>query len=99
MCKYIYLTICIHNSDLASDRLQRSLTVGQCLQTCPGFVFYHRPTEGVDVRMFCVGSGLCDELIIRTEESYLMCVCVGECVYVSMCVRVCIEYVCECVCM
>jgi hypothetical protein len=31
-----------------------------------------------------VGSGLCDELITRSEESYRVCVCV--CVYVSNCV-------------
>jgi len=24
----------------------------------------------------CAGSGLCDELITRSEESYCMCVCV-----------------------
>ena len=32
----------------------------------------------------CVGSGLCDELITRSEESYRVCVCV--CVCVSNCV-------------
>jgi hypothetical protein len=31
--------------------------------------------------MCCVGSGLCDELIIRSGESYQVCVCV----YVSNC--------------
>jgi hypothetical protein len=38
-------------------------------------------TDGMDVRplgfvVFNVGSGLCDELIIRREVSYRMCVCV-----------------------
>jgi hypothetical protein len=31
----------------------------------------------------CVGSGLCDELITRTEESYHVCVCV--CVRLIIC--------------
>ena len=26
----------------------------------------------------CVGSGLCDGLITRSEESYLVCVCVSN---------------------
>jgi hypothetical protein len=43
------------------------------------------PAEGMDVRLFvcCVsmGSGLCDKLIIRSEESCRLCV--------RACVRVC----------
>jgi hypothetical protein len=27
----------------------------------------------------CVGSGLCDELITKSEESYRVCVCVTVC--------------------
>ena len=42
------------------------------------------PAEGMDVRLFVccvsVGSGLCDELIITSEESYRLCVCVCVCV-------------------
>jgi hypothetical protein len=34
----------------------------------------------------CVGSGLCDRLIIRLEESYRVCVCVCVCVCQIMCV-------------
>jgi hypothetical protein len=30
----------------------------------------------------CVGSGLCEELITRSEESYRVCVCVCVCVCV-----------------
>jgi hypothetical protein len=38
----------------------------------------------MDVRLFvfvvcCVGSGLCDKLITRSEESYRVCVCVAVC--------------------
>jgi hypothetical protein len=36
------------------------------------------PAEGMDVSsvVCCVGSGLCDELITRSEESYRVCVSV-----------------------
>jgi len=38
------------------------------------------PAEGMDVRLLClscrVGSGLCDGLITRSEDSYPWCVCV-----------------------
>jgi hypothetical protein len=45
--------------------------------------------------VFCVGSALCDGLIIRSGESYRVCVCGCVCV----CVRVCVcECVCTCVC-
>jgi len=27
----------------------------------------------------CAGSGICDELIIRSEEFYYMCVCLNVC--------------------
>jgi hypothetical protein len=42
------------------------------------------PAEGVDVLLLymlygCVGSGLCDGLINRPEESYRVCVCVCVC--------------------
>jgi len=40
-----------------------------------------------------VGSGLCDELITRSDESYRVCVGVCACVCVWVCV-----YVCVCVC-
>jgi len=36
------------------------------------------PADGMDIRLFClccVGSGLCDEMITRSEESYMVCVC------------------------
>ena len=34
----------------------------------------------------CVGTGLCEELIIRTEESCrVLCVCVCVCVYLILC--------------
>ena len=36
--------------------------------------------------MCCVGTGLCNKLITRSEESYQVCVCVCVCV----CVRVCV---------
>jgi hypothetical protein len=32
----------------------------------------------------CVGSGHCDELIARSEESCRVCVCVSECVRVCV---------------
>jgi hypothetical protein len=40
----------------------------------------------------CVGSGLCDEVITRTEKSYQVFVCVYVCVCVCVCVcaRVCL---------
>jgi hypothetical protein len=41
----------------------------------------------------CVHSGICSELIVRSEQTYKVCVCV--CVCVSLCVYVC---VCMCVC-
>jgi hypothetical protein len=39
------------------------------------------PAEGMDVCLLCfflccVGSGLCEEMITLSEESYRMCVCV-----------------------
>jgi hypothetical protein len=38
------------------------------------------PTQGMDVCLLrllsCVGSGFCDELIPRSEESYRVCMCV-----------------------
>jgi len=51
----------------------------------------------MDVRslglLFCEGSGLCDELPTRSEESYRMCVhvfvCVCVCVYMCVCLIVC----------
>ena len=49
--------------------------------------------------VFCVGSGRCDELITRSEESYRVCVClcVCVCVCVLLCVCVCV-LLCVCVC-
>jgi hypothetical protein len=38
----------------------------------------------------CVGSGLCDELIARPEESYRVCMCVCMCVCLYVCVYVCV---------
>jgi len=35
--------------------------------------------------MFRVGSGLCEELITRSEESFRVCVCVCVCVCVIVC--------------
>ena len=36
------------------------------------------PADGIDFRhvvdVWCVGSGLCDQLITRSEESYRVCV-------------------------
>ena len=32
--------------------------------------------------VFCIGSGLCDELIAGSEKSYRMCVCACVCVCV-----------------
>jgi hypothetical protein len=39
------------------------------------------PADNIDVPsvvlvVFCVGNGLCDELITNSEESYRVCVCV-----------------------
>jgi len=38
------------------------------------------PAEGMDVRLLfvvcCAGSGLCDEPITCSEETYRLCVCV-----------------------
>jgi hypothetical protein len=45
--------------------------------------------------VFSVGSGLWDNLITRSEESYCVCVCVCVCMCVCVCVCVC---VCACVC-
>jgi hypothetical protein len=44
--------------------------------------------------VYCVGSGLCDVLITRTEESYWVCMCVCVCV---ACMCVCGVHVCVCV--
>jgi hypothetical protein len=56
--------------------------------------------EGMDVCLVfivcCVGSGHCEELITRSEESYRVCVCVCMCVYVCVCMC---GYVCVCMCM
>jgi len=41
--------------------------------------FEHRLGQGYSFLVFvvrCVGSGLCDELISRSEVSYPLCVCV-----------------------
>jgi hypothetical protein len=42
--------------------------------------------DGIGVRLLCilcyVGSGLCDEFITHSEESYLVCVCVCVCLIV-----------------
>jgi hypothetical protein len=42
-----------------------------------------KPAEGTDVHLSyllcCVGSGLCDGLIPRVEESYSVCVCLIMC--------------------
>ena len=64
------------------------------------------PTDDMDVFLVCfvvccVGSGLCDELINLSKESWLefvrVCVCV--CVCVCLCVCVCVfVFVCVCVC-
>jgi hypothetical protein len=44
----------------------------------------------------CVGSSVCDELITRSEFSFLyVCACVCLCLCVCVCVCVC---VCACVC-
>jgi hypothetical protein len=42
------------------------------------------PAGGMDICPFvcCVGFGLCDGLITRSEESYRVCVCVCVCVSV-----------------
>ena len=45
------------------------------------------PAKGADVSFLelvlsRVGSGLCDELITRSEESYSVCVCVSVCLIV-----------------
>ena len=37
--------------------------------------------SSVGMVVCCVGSGLCDELITRSGESYRVCVCVCVCVY------------------
>ena len=50
-------------------------------------------------RVCCVGSGLCDELINRTEESYRVCVRACACARARVCVVcVCVCAVCVCVC-
>ena len=56
--------------------------------------FEHRLGQGYSFLVFfvrCVGSGLCDEPISLSEDSYQLCmyVCVCVCVYVSnyMCSR------------
>jgi len=45
----------------------------------------------------CVGSGLCDELIIRSKTFYQLCLCASACVCVCVCVCVC-GWVCLTVC-
>jgi hypothetical protein len=50
------------------------------------------PVEGMDVRVLCfvvcrVGSGLCDELITHSGQSYRECVCVCVCVCACVCAR------------
>ena len=34
------------------------------------------PAENMAVRLFCVSTAICDELITHSEESHLMCMCV-----------------------
>jgi hypothetical protein len=61
------------------------------------------PKEGINVCLLFlivwVEVGPCDDLITRSEESYLACVCacvcVCVCVYVHVCVCMCM---CVCVC-
>ena len=51
---------------------------------CWGCGFEFRSGHGCSALVFvvfCVGSGFCDELITRSEESYRVCVCV--CLVVS----------------
>ena len=53
------------------------------------------PAGGMDVFFLilvvcCVGSGLCDDLIIRPDESYSLCECVCVCVCVCGWVGVCL---------
>ena len=40
--------------------------------------------SSVEFVVCCVGSGLCDGLITRPEESYRLCVCVCACVCVCV---------------
>ena len=40
----------------------------------------------------CVGSGLCDELIIRSKTFYQLCLCASACVCVCVCVWVGVSY-------
>jgi hypothetical protein len=48
------------------------------------------PTEGMDVRPFCLlcvllRSGFCEEMITSLEEPYCLCVCVCVCVCLIVC--------------
>jgi hypothetical protein len=63
-------------------------------QVCVGLIvriagFESRWEHGISSLIFvvcCVGSGLCDELITRSEESYQACARARVCVCVSKCV-------------
>jgi len=47
----------------------------------------------------CLAIGLCDELIIRSEDSYRVYMCVCSCVFLCvMCVCVCSVRLCMCLC-
>jgi len=76
-------------STVCSSTLLFPLTVYSEAQACSTSIVgisCSNPTVAMDVPllMCCVGSGLCDELITRSEQSYRVCVCV--CVLCVSCV-------------
>ena len=68
--------ICTVFSPVAVQRC-KPITLSLCVVSvaCPGGRAIAR-IAGSNPVVFCVGSGLCDGLITRTEESYRVCVCV-----------------------
>ena len=86
---------------LAQDDLSRRAAAGRS----PAEIVGLNPTGGMDICSECrvlSGRGLCDELITRPEESYLLC-CVVVCdletstigaphthIYICVCVCVCV---------
>jgi hypothetical protein len=103
MFMYYYCCCCVSQSVLGIRLYQFSST--GCQSQCPHGLrrrrkpldccdcgFESRWVHGCSYVVFvvcCVGSGICDELITRSEESYLVCVCVCVCVCARACLIVC----------
>ena len=80
---------------ITKNELERIVPVDVGLRPlcCWDHGFLSRSGHGCSSVVFfvcCVGSGLCDELTGRSEDSYWVCVCVCVCVSNCVCVCVCV---------